>query len=617
VEISHALEKLGLASFRPGQREVIESVLSGRPTIAVLPTGAGKSLCYQLPAVALGGLTVVVSPLIALMKDQVDALWARGVPATFINSSIDSVERDTRLAAAIDGRVRLLYVAPERFRASGFLARLKSARIELFAVDEAHCITEWGHDFRPEYARLGEVLAELRPPRLVALTATATPDVREEIAARLDLAEPAEFVRGFDRPNLSFAVLRVGGRDDKLAAIAGLLAEPATASRPAVIYTATRKNAEELAERLAKRVSVVVYHAGLDDESRAEAQERFMSGAARVVVATNAFGMGVDKRDVGLVIHADLPGSLEAYYQEAGRAGRDGQAARCVLLFNHGDVRLREFLIESAGADQAGARSPARVAAEKRRLSEMTRYAYARGCRRRYLLAHFGDPEARPRCGGPVVCDTCHSAAAAAPVDDETQLLVRKILATVARVHGRYGPRRVVLTLLGSTAKEIVDAGLDKLSTYGLLAGRDDEWVSRLFGALESAGLVTRLGDEYPVVGITSEGREVMHDRARACLTVPAEQARSTRRRQAKAAPLPTDGTPVDGKLLEALRSARREWAAAKHVPAYCVFHDATLVEIARRKPTDLAALGQISGVGPAKLSSYGDAVLSVLRDAV
>jgi len=341
----------GLTAFRHGQREVVESVLAGRPTVAVMPTGAGKSLCYQLPAVIAGGTALVVSPLIALMKDQVDSLVERGVSACAITSALSPGELTARLDDMAAGRLRLAYVAPERFKSPRFADALDriAGRLSLLAVDEAHCISEWGHDFRPDYMRLGEVVERWRPPRVVALTATATPEVRRDIVKQLGLRDAAVFVRGFDRPNLHFAVERVGGNADKVERLRELVKHR---DGPVLVYAATRKNAESYASELAgakanAKVRARAYHAGLSDELRATTQDAFMDGSLDVIVATNAFGMGVDKADVRLVVHADLPRSPEAYYQEAGRGGRDGDPARCVLLFNHGDVKLQEFLIDA------------------------------------------------------------------------------------------------------------------------------------------------------------------------------------------------------------------------------------------------------------------------------
>jgi ATP-dependent DNA helicase RecQ len=524
LSVSAALSRFGLSEFRPGQREVIEAVLAGRPTIAVLPTGAGKSLCYQLPSLALGGLTVVVSPLIALMKDQVDALSAHGIPATFINSSIDPEERRRRLHASLRGEVRLLYVAPERFRAPAFFEALERARPALLAIDEAHCIVEWGRDFRPDYARLGEVVQRLRPPRVVALTATATPAVRAQIVRQLGLVEPAVFVRGFDRPNLELGVVPVAGDQDKLGRCAALLGEPAVRVAPSIVYVATRKKAEQVALQLCDRgIAARAYHAGMADAERVEVQELWMNDRRlRAVVATNAFGMGIDQRDVRLVVHHDLPGSIEAYYQEAGRAGRDGLPARCVLLFNHADVKLREFLIDNAGAE--GAVKPAAVmAAERQQLQAMTRYAYARSCRRTFLLDYFGD-EVRACGAGQSACDNCAVTGTRVAPADEQHLLVRKVLSCVARLDGRYGAGRIALCLRGSTAPEVTAAGMQQLGTYGLLRHRSQGFALDLLSALVAAGLLAKDGGELPRLRITSRGREVMHDRARPPLAWPEER---------------------------------------------------------------------------------------------
>ncbi len=333
----------GLQSFRPGQADVIQSVLSGRNTVVVMPTGAGKSLCYQLPALLLDGVTVVVSPLIALMQDQVDALQAKGISATFINSTLSDAERQDRQRRLRQGEYKLVYVAPERFRSEAFVSALLDAKVALYAIDEAHCISQWGHDFRPDYAQLGQVRKRLRPPRTVALTATATPEVRDDITRQLLLKDPNVYVAGFDRPNLFLEVLSVSGDDDKRRAVQAL-----APLGSGVVYCSTRKQAESLHAHLEQqRVPAVLYHAGLDDDERRRAQEAFMTTAGSVAVATNAFGMGIDKPDIRFVAHAGIPRAVEAYYQEIGRAGRDGQPARVVLLFNHADVFTQERLIQS------------------------------------------------------------------------------------------------------------------------------------------------------------------------------------------------------------------------------------------------------------------------------
>ncbi len=618
LSIDDALGRFGLTQFRPGQREIIEAVLGGRPTIAVLPTGAGKSLCYQLPAVALERLAVVVSPLISLMKDQVDALNARGIPATFINSSIPPDERAERLRAAVRGELRLLYVAPERFRAPGFGETLARAQPALLAVDEAHCMVEWGHDFRPDYARLGEVRAQLGAPRLVALTATATPDVRQEIGDALDMSEPAVFVRGFDRTNLRLSVVPVQGGEDKLRQILTLLAEREARDKPAIVYAATRKKAVEVAASLRDAgVTARAYHAGLADDERVEVQDAWMRDEVRVVVATNAFGMGVDKRDVRVVVHHDLPGSAEAYYQEAGRAGRDGLPARCALLFNHADVRLREFLIASSGSDGPPRPAPV-VEAERERLRAMMSYAYARGCRRAFLLGYFGDEV--HRCGGEALpCDTCAARHDDPPLSDEDHSIVRKVLSCVARLNGAFGRKRIALCLAGSDAREVVEAGLHRVSTFGALRGRPVAWVLDVLGTLEAAGLLVPEGDEYPCLRITAAGREVMLDRARMQSALPPERAVTAVKRVRVARATGAGGGdgddgPVDEPLFARLRELRAKLARAEQLPAYCVFHDRTLAELARQRPATLDEMAEVPGVGPSKLAKYGAAFLDALR---
>src|SRR5215470_2314399 len=376
--LSRALGAFGHSALRPGQAEVIRDVLSGRPVVAVMPTGAGKSLCYQLPAVVLaerGHITLVVSPLIALMKDQVDALTAVGVPAVALTSAAGADEQRDILDGIRAGIYTLIYVAPERFRSPRFVDALRATagRLGLIAIDEAHCISEWGHDFRPEYRRLGDAVQLLGPPRIAAFTATATPEVRRDIAAQLALASPALHVRGFDRPNLHYAVERVGGGDDKSSVLVERIRT--RDGGVALVYAATRKNAEKYASALKLAgMRAQVYHAGLEDEVREKAQDVFMAGQLDVIVATNAFGMGVDKRDIRLVVHADIPRSPEAYYQEAGRGGRDGKPTRCVLLFNHADIRLQEFLIEASFPSAEILRGLWKLLRDRPNLGELTPY---------------------------------------------------------------------------------------------------------------------------------------------------------------------------------------------------------------------------------------------------
>jgi ATP-dependent DNA helicase RecQ len=663
MEPEEALRSVfGLAEFRPGQRAVVDAVLAGRPTVAVMPTGAGKSLCYQLPAVVAGGTALVVSPLIALMKDQVDALAARGVPACSLTSALAPAEMGARLDDLAEGRLRLVYVAPERFKSPRFedaLARL-GGRLSLLAVDEAHCISEWGHDFRPDYLRLGEIIERHRPPRLVALTATATPEVRRDIQRQLGMRDGTVFVRGFDRPNLLFAVERVGGAADKRAR---LLEAVRRRPGPALVYAATRRNAEAYADELGGAgIRAGAYHAGLADGARAELQDAFMAGAIDVVVATNAFGMGVDKADVRLVVHADLPRSPEAYYQEAGRGGRDGAPATCLLLFNHADVKLQEYLIDAGspsldllralwravrrdprhGADMTALRRAlpggpgeaavgaaarflvragylreedgvlealhpselgvppapldaralaARADIERQKLRAMVDYAYATGCRRRFLLAYFGDEDAArlQRC---TACDVC-TRAAAPTLDGDDRAQVVAVLDIATRLGGRFGRTRL--------------AGLLAEPDTGALREHGPRYVLDLVRVCEGAGLLAATGGDYPTVDVTPLGRDVLGG-VGVALALP---ARTERARKRKA---PPDASGLDADLVERLRRFRREVAGRDALPPYCVFGDRTLEAIARERPTDLAALGDVRGIGPAKLEKYGAAILEITR---
>jgi ATP-dependent DNA helicase RecQ len=592
----------GLAGFRPGQRAVVESVLAGRHTVAVMPTGAGKSLCYQLPAVVAGGTALVVSPLIALMKDQVDALADRGIPAAAITSGLAAGEVTELLAELAAGKLRLCYVAPERFRSPRFheaLARI-GPRLSLLAIDEAHCISEWGHDFRPDYMRLGEVVQRLRPPRLVALTATATPEVRKDIAKQLGMHEPAFLVRGFDRPNLHFVVDGVRGGQDKLDKLRARVRGRAAGA--ALVYAATRKNAETYAEALASgKERVGVYHAGLNADERTAVQDRFMNGALDVVVATNAFGMGVDKADVRLVVHADLPRSPEAYYQEAGRGGRDGRDADCVVLFTHADVRLQQFLIDAScpsvdvlralwktlrddprrgrsieglgkslpgtpsdGAVAAAARyliragylrdedgvlvalrpgedpdappaAPidtaalsARAELERGKLQSMVDYAYATTCRRKYLLAYFGDEDARA-IGACAACDVCLGTGKR-DVSDTEMHDVHVVLRCVESLRGRFGRGRIAGVLAGNDD----DDRLAEIPERGAFRGRGVRYAMDVLRALEGAGCIQASPGEYPTISITTLGRRVIAGGEKVRMAMPDEATRGKKRQSSR-----------------------------------------------------------------------------------
>src|SRR5262245_31864926 len=514
-DLEAALARFGHAAFGPGQREAIETLLEVGRLLLVAPTGGGKSLIYQLPATLLPGTTLVVSPLIALMQDQVAALERCGVAATYLASTLDPGETRRRFAAVARGECSLVYVAPERLALPGFRALVADLECPLVAVDEAHCISEWGHDFRPEYLAIGEVLADLPKARVLACTATATPVVRDEILARLGLpADTPQLVRGFARPELSLRAAEVAGARERRAAVDGALAEalgaPGRGRGTAIVYAPSRRGAEEEAQRLAARGwRALAYHAGQGGATRDAGQRSFMAGELEIVVATNAFGMGIDRADVRAVIHLGPPGSIEAYYQEVGRAGRDGRRALGLLLLAPNDLPLRRRLIESA-AD--GAPPPPEVVEHKWNLFlELVRFVEGGSCRHDAILRYFGDEaEALAGCG---ICDVCERLADAGgprPDAEQAALVVRKALSAVARVDGRFGLGAAVALLRGAADERLRRAGLDRTRTFGALVERDAEWLGRLLRRCVVAGLVDFEGDERPVLRLTPAGRAVM-----------------------------------------------------------------------------------------------------------
>ena len=656
--------RLGHAGFRPGQRELIESVLADSDAMGVMPTGGGKSLCYQLPALLKPGVAIVISPLIALMKDQVDALRAKGISAEFYNSSLNEDERRRvwqTLQAAASGNfgekpMKLLYIAPERMQAEGFMSLLTRIPVSLLAIDEAHCISQWGHDFRPDYRKLGALRAMLKPAGarvpVIALTATATQEVQGDIVERLKMEDANRIITGFRRPNLSFEVRKATGREDKFRYLRELIGQALEAgegdkkSGSAVVYCSTRKNVERVAEELKKafrKARVGFYHAGLSDEDRAEAQDDFLSDRSKIMVATNAFGMGIDKPTVRLVSHFDIPGSVEAYYQEAGRAGRDGKPGRCVLLFNHSDVATQEFFIdqlESSNGDDSESESAAeatalRVRTQRTMLKQLVRYAYATECRQRMLLDYFGDIEAKAfeSCGA---CDRCVRAeggASSEEADPALALASRQALSAVARLNGRFGRSRVSEVLKGSKSAALIEAGLNQQKTYGLLSAWPMERVRKLLDALTEAGLLRVAGLDYPLLEITPEGVRAMKGEEPVRLglgfgrvpakgtysSMPSSRSTSGSRNVSDNIDAATAGAAVgedvsvDSGLLLKLKTFRRDEAQRKKVPAYVIFPDKTLMALAESRPSDLDEMAVIPGIGPKKLATYGETLLQLL----
>ncbi|CAN5819286.1 hypothetical protein BH24ACI5_BH24ACI5_24680 [soil metagenome] len=501
----------GHQAFRPGQRDVVAAVLCGQDVLAVMPTGAGKSLGYQLPAMMLPGTTLVVSPLISLMKDQVDELNRRGIPSAALHSMLSPAERRGVVEAAREGRLRLLYVAPERFASGEFMRLLGEITVARFVIDEAHCVSEWGHDFRPDYRRLRGAASRCRPadgtrgrPPLAAFTATATTEVRDDVVSLLALESPKVLVAGFDRPNIYLRVEPVDGDEEKADLLPRLVR-----GRRALVYAATRRSAESAAATIRNAgIDTAAYHAGLDDKERTRVQDAFAGGSLHVVCATNAFGMGIDRPDVDAVVHFAIPGSVEAYYQEIGRAGRDGRPATATLLWDYGDVSTREFLIDSPRRQTPGRRRvqvdaadvARRKAIEHRRLQQMIVYARSTGCLRAAILRYFGDPAVRDRCDS---CGNCQPDA----MDAYDRDVVRRILAGIVRAGERYGRRRIVAMLVGDSRE--LPPGLASLPTCGVLRDESSETLDRWIEAAIADGLIVVSMDRYRTLSLSDRGREI------------------------------------------------------------------------------------------------------------
>ncbi len=588
----------GYDALLPLQAEAIGAVLARRDSIVVLPTGGGKSLCYQAPAAAMGQLAVVVSPLIALMKDQVDGLTAAGVPAAFLNSSLTAEERRQVEAGVIHGRYHLLYVAPERLVLPTCLGLLRRAGVAFFAIDEAHCISQWGHDFRPEYRQLA-VLREAFPHVAIhAFTATATPRVRSDIAAELALRDPAILVGSFDRPNL---VYRVRLRTDRLRQVTEALERHR--GEAGIIYCIRRAEVDQLAEALRRRgIRAVGYHAGLADVDRRRAQDDFITERAEVVVATVAFGMGIDRSDVRYVIHAGMPKSIEHYQQEAGRAGRDGLGAECLLLYSGGDFGLWRSILMAEGLPAPGAIP---------KLGEMYDYCQGAVCRHRFLVEYFGQGYGAGACGA---CDVCLGEIA---IEDGSAALAHQILACVVATGERFGAEYLAEVLRGADTARIARLRHDRLEAYGVLRQHPKAAVRNWIAQLEGQGCLARGDGEYPTLAVSERGHRVLRgEDTVSLLRTVARPARGAPSRPVRAAVPPRVGRGMsDEDLFETLRVLRRTMAEERGIPPYLIFSDATLRELARERPTTEEAFLQIKGVGLRKLQDLGPRFLACIRE--
>jgi ATP-dependent DNA helicase RecQ len=577
----------GFASFRPHQEEIIRSAVAGKDVFALLPTGGGKSLCFQLPALARPGLTVVISPLIALMKDQVDALQASGIAATFLNSSLAAGDSRQRLRGLHQGEYRLLYAAPERLMLSGFLSDLQKWNVNLFAVDEAHCISEWGHDFRPEYRQLAQLRKLFPGVPMMALTATATTRVREDIVKLLELREPACFVASFNRPNLAYRVIAKAKPFAQV--LAFMQSHPGDSG---IIYCQSRKGAESVAQQLNQNhIAARPYHAGLSPNERSQNQELFLRDEIRVICATIAFGMGINKPNVRFVIHYDLPKNIEGYYQETGRAGRDGLPSECLLLFSAGDaVKQQRFIEEKPAAEQ-------RIAREQ--LQQIVHYADFSGCRRAELLRYFGEISTAANCGG---CDNC----VAPRATFDGTVAAQKFLSCVYRIWQRsnfgVGLNYITEVLTGAESEKIQRWGHDQLSTYGI--GREHsrpQWQA-IGRELVRLSYLRQTSDKFSVLELTELGVAALRERKQIVLTkpmvAPGVSEKSARRGEIS----------CDEQLFERLRHLRKQLADERNVPAYIVFSDVALRQMARSYPMSDGDFARISGVGEKKLAEFGAA---------
>jgi ATP-dependent DNA helicase RecQ len=612
TDLAAALHRsFGFEDFRPGQEAVVRDVLAGKDVLALMPTGGGKSLCFQLPAVLKPGLSIVVSPLIALMQDQVRLLEDNGVAATYINSTLRSDEIQRRLAAAMRGEYQLIYLAPERLLLSEFLEgpvqRLSvNPGISAFVIDEAHCVSEWGHDFRPEYRQLSTLRRRYPQIPLLAFTATATARVRVDIEAQLALRNPARHLSSFNRPNLFYRV-----RPKSKGTYTELLAQ-ARAGGAGIVYCLSRRRVEELATQLqGDGVAALPYHAGLDAAVRRDNQEAFIRDNAQVMIATIAFGMGINKPDVRWVSHYDLPRSLEGYYQESGRAGRDGDPAQCTLYFGLADIRTAEFLIQQKVDPDTGDPLQDEQRIARQQLRQVLSYAESTECRRAIQLRYFDETFQGP-CGA---CDNCCEPRIQRDCTVESKQLL-SCIARLAQRSERFGAAHIIDILRGSRSERIVSRGHETLSVYGIGGKwRVPEWRD-LIRALLHQGLVAETQDGYPVLLLNAASWEVLRDQRTVQIAeAPARPPAKARAGSPASSPTSSNGASEEGReLFETLRALRKRLADAQGMPPYVIFHDATLREIAERRPVTLDEFAGIRGVGEAKLARYGEEFVAVVR---
>lgn len=580
----------GYSEFKKGQKELITKILKGQDVFGIMPTGAGKSVCYQIPALVLDGVSIVISPLISLMKDQVDALKEMGIKAAFINSSLSTKELNEVTENVEAGEYKLIYVAPERLVGDGFLKLLKSIEISLIAIDEAHCVSQWGHDFRPSYTRIAYMVRMLKKrPVIAAFTATATPQVQEDIIKLLELSTPFLITTGFDRANLHFGVVKPKNKFDYLI---HFLQNNRDSS--GLIYCSTRKTVESLNEKLLKKgFNITKYHAGLSENERTKNQDDFIFDRKQIMVATNAFGMGIDKSNIRFVLHYNMTKNMEAYYQEAGRAGRDGLRAECILLYGASDIVTNKFLIERID-------DSSNKINEYRKLNEMIDYCNTDSCLRKYILRYFGEKKLKDECSN---CSSCNNNIERTDITIEAQ----KIMSCIKRVDERFGAGVVVDVLKGANTEKIRSMGFDKISTYGIMKEYDKDTIKEIISYLVAENYIRLTGDKYPILTLNQRAYSILKGKEKVSIKRVIQKMK-------------TDVDPAlepDSRLFEILRAIRRRIAETQKIPPFVVFSDASLRDMSKKYPVTEKDFINVFGVGENKLIKYGDDFISAIKSYV